>query len=169
MFWFQEEVADFYNATECCVSAGMSELCMTLCSYEARTRDFQTLSVACSPYFHTLLRCAAGGRDHLVRLQNLRRRPLARHPPQSSPSAPISQPKALKWQLINRSNYRIIGTRTNHPLSECAVGALHRAILLLTRARYRYERERCAVSISVTLSHSICLWVRARHFDTLSA
>jgi hypothetical protein len=76
-FCFQEEVADFYNATECCVSAGMSELCMTLCSYEARTRDFQTLSVVCSPYFHTLLRCGAGGRDHLVRLQNLRRQPLA--------------------------------------------------------------------------------------------
>jgi hypothetical protein len=139
------------------VSAGMSELCMTLCSYEARTRDFQTLSVVCSPYFHTLLRCGAGGRDHLVRLQNLRRQPLA---PATAvdPHGSDFTAKSIKAAvlLINRSNYRIIGARTNHPPSESAVAAL----LLVTCERYIYER--CAVS-SVTLSHSICRSARLSH------
>ncbi|XP_059475873.1 Ig-like and fibronectin type-III domain-containing protein 1 isoform X2 [Neocloeon triangulifer] len=60
----QEEVVDIYNSTECCVSAGLSPLCLPLCSYDASIHDVRALSTVCAPYFHTLLRCGAGGRDH---------------------------------------------------------------------------------------------------------
>jgi len=63
----QEEIADFYNTTSCCLAAGLSELCLPLCSYNASILDVRALSVVCAPYFHTLLRCGAGGRDHQVR------------------------------------------------------------------------------------------------------
>jgi hypothetical protein len=37
---------------------------MPLCTYDASMSDIRVLALACAPEFHTLLRCAAGGRDH---------------------------------------------------------------------------------------------------------
>ncbi|XP_021960351.1 Ig-like and fibronectin type-III domain-containing protein 1 [Folsomia candida] len=59
-----EANSNLYNETACCVSAGLSPTCMPLCSYEASMSDIRTLAFACASEFHTILRCAAGGRDH---------------------------------------------------------------------------------------------------------
>jgi len=37
---------------------------MPLCSYDASMSDIRSLAFSCASEFHTILRCAAGGRDH---------------------------------------------------------------------------------------------------------
>ncbi|KAK7792924.1 hypothetical protein R5R35_008001 [Gryllus longicercus] len=60
----QEEASLFHNATACCVAAGLSGVCMPLCSYDARMGDVKALAGVCAGELHKLLRCGAGGRDH---------------------------------------------------------------------------------------------------------
>jgi len=43
----------------------MSPECLPLCSYDASMSDIRALALTCASEFHTLLRCAAGGRDHM--------------------------------------------------------------------------------------------------------
>ncbi|ODM96583.1 Ig-like and fibronectin type-III domain-containing protein C25G4.10 [Orchesella cincta] len=59
-----EAAIDNYNETACCVAVGMNPTCLPLCSYDASMSDIRSLAFACASEFHTLLRCAAGGRDH---------------------------------------------------------------------------------------------------------
>ncbi|XP_023234906.1 Ig-like and fibronectin type-III domain-containing protein 2 [Centruroides sculpturatus] len=53
-----------YNETACCVSAGLRDHCIPLCSYEMKMTDLELLAPLCVEDLHTLLRCGAGGRDH---------------------------------------------------------------------------------------------------------
>ncbi|KAF7279649.1 hypothetical protein GWI33_006881 [Rhynchophorus ferrugineus] len=61
----EEEIEDAssYNVTACCVEANLNSVCLPLCSYDANMNDIKRLAV-CGSEFHTILRCAAGGRNH---------------------------------------------------------------------------------------------------------
>lgn len=54
-----------YNQTDCCLRSGIREECMDLCTYDASLTQVTSLSSLCQDDFSSLLRCAAGGRDHL--------------------------------------------------------------------------------------------------------
>lgn len=58
------EEASYYNVTECCISSGLAEVCLPLCSYDASMVDIKNLAGVCGPQFHKLIRCGAGGRNH---------------------------------------------------------------------------------------------------------
>lgn len=58
-----EEASASYNVTACCVEANLNSVCLPLCSYDANMNDVKRLAV-CGSEFHTILRCAAGGRSH---------------------------------------------------------------------------------------------------------
>lgn len=58
------EEANSYNVTECCVSSGLSNVCLPLCSYDASMVDMKNLAGICATEFHKLIRCGAGGRNH---------------------------------------------------------------------------------------------------------
>lgn len=53
-----------YNMTSCCISSGVLPQCMVLCSYNIKMSDFQASGAVCQQQVSSLLRCAAGGRDH---------------------------------------------------------------------------------------------------------
>ncbi|XP_065215789.1 Ig-like and fibronectin type-III domain-containing protein 1 isoform X2 [Planococcus citri] len=53
-----------YNVTECCVSSGLSDVCLPLCSYDASMSQLKSLAGICGNEFHKLIRCGAGGRNH---------------------------------------------------------------------------------------------------------
>ncbi|XP_050297664.1 Ig-like and fibronectin type-III domain-containing protein 1 [Anthonomus grandis grandis] len=57
------EEAATYNVTACCVEANLNSVCLPLCSYDANMNDVKRLAV-CGSEFHTILKCAAGGRNH---------------------------------------------------------------------------------------------------------
>ncbi|XP_060521519.1 Ig-like and fibronectin type-III domain-containing protein 2 isoform X2 [Cylas formicarius] len=57
------EEASLYNVTACCVEAQLNSVCLPLCTYDANMNDIKRLAV-CGSEFHTILRCAAGGRNH---------------------------------------------------------------------------------------------------------
>lgn len=59
----QPEVS--YNITECCASAGLSGICMPLCSYDASMSQLKALAGICGNEFHKLIRCGSGGRNHM--------------------------------------------------------------------------------------------------------
>ncbi|XKL66935.1 hypothetical protein PGB90_010355 [Kerria lacca] len=61
----EEEPEVAYNVTECCVSAGLSDICLPLCSYDASMSQLKTLAGICGNEFHKLIRCGAGGRNHI--------------------------------------------------------------------------------------------------------
>merc|ERR1719410_885684 len=54
-----------YNQTECCLNSGISEDCLPLCDYDVSISRVKSLSVLCSSEFSKVVRCSAGGRDHL--------------------------------------------------------------------------------------------------------
>lgn len=61
----EEEQPDvIYNVTECCVSSGLSDVCLPLCSYDASMSQLKSLAGICGNEFHKLIRCGAGGRNH---------------------------------------------------------------------------------------------------------
>lgn len=55
-----------YNETACCVRAGISDICVPLCSYHMKINDGLHLGALCADQktLQTLIRCLAGGRDH---------------------------------------------------------------------------------------------------------
>ncbi|XP_030759730.1 Ig-like and fibronectin type-III domain-containing protein 1 isoform X2 [Sitophilus oryzae] len=57
------EEASVYNVTACCVEANLNSACLPLCTYDANMNDIKRLAM-CGSEFHTILRCAAGGRNH---------------------------------------------------------------------------------------------------------
>lgn len=59
------EEAHPYNQTACCLRSGIKPECMPLCTYDASLSQVQSLSSLCANDFSSLIRCAAGGRDHL--------------------------------------------------------------------------------------------------------
>jgi len=58
------EEANTYNVTSCCVTTGLTDVCMPLCTYDASMADVRALALTCGGDFHKLIRCGAGGRDH---------------------------------------------------------------------------------------------------------
>lgn len=58
-----ESVND-YNVTACCVEAGLSDMCMPICSFDASMNKLKALGGVCASEFSKLLRCGAGGRNH---------------------------------------------------------------------------------------------------------
>ncbi|KAL7051028.1 hypothetical protein ACKWTF_004301 [Chironomus riparius] len=59
-----DPVTPTYNMTTCCKYSGLLPQCMSLCSYDIRMSDLQTLGSACIASIGAVVRCAAGGRDH---------------------------------------------------------------------------------------------------------
>ncbi|KAK6628150.1 hypothetical protein RUM43_001962 [Polyplax serrata] len=58
------EESSFYNVTECCISSGLADVCLPLCSYDASMVDIKNLAGVCGSEFHKLVKCGAGGRNH---------------------------------------------------------------------------------------------------------
>ena len=54
-----------YNVTSCCHAVHVSSHCMPLCDYSAKLSDVQALITSCSSELPKLLRCGAGGRNHI--------------------------------------------------------------------------------------------------------
>lgn len=54
-----------YNQTQCCQKAGMRKECLPLCSYDASMTQISKLKPLCAEDFSKVVRCGAGGRDHL--------------------------------------------------------------------------------------------------------
>jgi hypothetical protein len=54
-----------YNVSACCNTVGISSKCMPLCDYSAKLSDLRQLTQTCSKEFPKLLRCGAGGRNHV--------------------------------------------------------------------------------------------------------
>lgn len=54
-----------YNVSACCSTVGISSKCMPLCDYSAKLSDLRQLTQTCSKEFPKLLRCGAGGRNHV--------------------------------------------------------------------------------------------------------
>lgn len=54
-----------YNVTACCSTVGISSKCMPLCDYSAKLSNLRDLTQTCSKEFPKLLRCGAGGRNHV--------------------------------------------------------------------------------------------------------
>jgi len=57
-----------YNQTGCCLKSGMKPECLSLCSYSVNIPDilhFVNFVPQCVDDFTKVVRCAAGGRDHL--------------------------------------------------------------------------------------------------------
>lgn len=54
-----------YNVTACCSMVGVSGKCMPLCDYSAKLTDLRQLTQTCTKDFPKLLRCGAGGRNHV--------------------------------------------------------------------------------------------------------
>ncbi|KAG8287269.1 hypothetical protein J6590_042606 [Homalodisca vitripennis] len=59
-----EEAVNEYNVTACCVEAGLSDMCMPICSFDASMTKLKALGSVCASEFSKLLRCGAGGRNH---------------------------------------------------------------------------------------------------------
>lgn len=60
----EEATASAYNVTACCVAAQLNNVCIPLCSYDAKMSDIKLLAGVCGGDFHKILRCGAGGRNH---------------------------------------------------------------------------------------------------------
>lgn len=58
------DTAPNYNMTNCCIASGILPQCMLLCTYNIKMSDFQASGLVCQQQVSTILRCAAGGRDH---------------------------------------------------------------------------------------------------------
>ncbi len=65
---FPEEMSyedSIYNVTACCAAVDVSNSCMPLCDYGAKLSDLRVLTQACTKDFPKLVRCGAGGRNHV--------------------------------------------------------------------------------------------------------
>lgn len=54
-----------YNVSSCCTTVGVSDACMPLCDYSAKLSDLRLLTQTCTKEFPKLIRCGAGGRNHV--------------------------------------------------------------------------------------------------------
>lgn len=54
-----------YNVTACCTIVGVTNECMPLCDYSAKLSTLRQLTQSCTKDFPKLLRCGAGGRNHI--------------------------------------------------------------------------------------------------------
>ncbi|RWS04782.1 Ig-like and fibronectin type-III domain-containing protein C25G4.10-like protein, partial [Dinothrombium tinctorium] len=54
-----------YNETACCVRANMKRKCLPLCSYKVKVDDIMNLAASCADTLQTIIRCGAGGRNHV--------------------------------------------------------------------------------------------------------
>lgn len=58
------DLANLYNATECCSAINISPGCLPLCGYNVRMSHYRALSTTCTPEMSKVFRCLVGGRDH---------------------------------------------------------------------------------------------------------
>lgn len=61
----EESSSASYNVTSCCHAVSITPRCMSLCDYSAKLSEFKSLTQSCSRDFPKLLRCSAGGRNHI--------------------------------------------------------------------------------------------------------
>lgn len=61
----EESSSSSYNVTACCRMVSISPKCMPLCDYSAKLSELKPLTQSCSRDFPKLLRCSAGGRNHI--------------------------------------------------------------------------------------------------------
>ncbi|XP_015790315.1 uncharacterized protein LOC107367145 [Tetranychus urticae] len=61
----EEEIPKAYNETACCARAGMKSSCLPLCNYQMKVSDVLALAPTCTESISTLVRCGAGGRNHI--------------------------------------------------------------------------------------------------------
>lgn len=54
-----------YNMTECCLQSGVAKACLPLCNFHARLSEVKGLVPTCIEDLHKMLRCGAGGRNHV--------------------------------------------------------------------------------------------------------
>ena len=54
-----------YNETQCCSRAGLNKDCLPLCSYRVKVTDVLQRASFCAQTLPTLVRCGAGGRNHI--------------------------------------------------------------------------------------------------------
>ena len=56
---------NYYNVSACCETISLDSVCMPLCDYSAKLSDLKSLTNTCSKEFPKLLKCGAGGRNHI--------------------------------------------------------------------------------------------------------
>ena len=61
----EEILGDSYSPGECCQSAGVSPDCLPLCTFDVTSSVLTNLTGSCGPELDKVVRCGAGGRDHL--------------------------------------------------------------------------------------------------------
>nr|CAI5827663.1 unnamed protein product [Callosobruchus analis] len=61
----EEAETSVYNVTGCCIEAQVKSVCLPICSYNAKMSEIKLLAGVCGAEFHKILRCGAGGRNHL--------------------------------------------------------------------------------------------------------
>ncbi|XP_067138192.1 Ig-like and fibronectin type-III domain-containing protein 1 [Centruroides vittatus] len=54
-----------YNVTACCISAKLRSSCLPLCTYNVKMSDLEFLALTCANQMDVLIRCGAGGRNHI--------------------------------------------------------------------------------------------------------
>ncbi|GAB6027715.1 hypothetical protein CHUAL_001951 [Chamberlinius hualienensis] len=54
-----------YNMTECCAKSGVNEKCLPMCNLRAKLSEVKELVPNCLDEMHKMLRCGAGGRNHV--------------------------------------------------------------------------------------------------------
>ncbi|XP_039279825.1 Ig-like and fibronectin type-III domain-containing protein 2 [Nilaparvata lugens] len=59
-----EDSVNDYNVTECCIAAGLSNVCLPVCTYDASMSKMKELATVCAEELPKLIRCGAGGRNH---------------------------------------------------------------------------------------------------------
>ena len=70
----EEVAAERPSPTQCCRTAGVTEDCLPLCTFDVDTASLANLTGVCRQELDRVVRCGAGGRDHL---QCCRRRAVA--------------------------------------------------------------------------------------------
>ncbi|RWS28779.1 Ig-like and fibronectin type-III domain-containing protein C25G4.10, partial [Leptotrombidium deliense] len=60
-----ERKENAYNETACCVRANMKSKCLPLCNYKVKVDDILNLAGSCADTLQTIIRCGAGGRNHV--------------------------------------------------------------------------------------------------------
>ncbi|XP_075234927.1 Ig-like and fibronectin type-III domain-containing protein 1 [Lycorma delicatula] len=60
----KEEAVNEYNVTQCCIEAGLSNICLPVCTYDASMSKMKELAGVCAEELPKLIRCGAGGRNH---------------------------------------------------------------------------------------------------------
>ena len=61
----EEILGERYSPSECCEAAGVSPTCRPLCTFDVTSSRVTNLTSQCGQELDRVVRCGAGGRDHL--------------------------------------------------------------------------------------------------------